>query len=83
MPALVNSRFGESGMSDEDGTMVCPFDLKKSKKLWRISADVIVKTLMRLNVKSGRKLAGKPGAKRVGSFFSESKSHYRQKTGFR
>jgi hypothetical protein len=41
MPAFVNRRFGESGRSDEDGTMVCPFDLKKSKKLWRISRLVI------------------------------------------
>src|SRR2546426_1848620 len=42
MPALVNSRFGASGKSGDDGTMVCPFDLKKSRKLWRISDEVIV-----------------------------------------
>src|SRR6266481_7696816 len=42
MPALVNSRFGESGMRLEDGTMVCCFDLKKSRNDWRISDDVIM-----------------------------------------
>src|ERR1017187_6130795 len=42
MPALVNSRFGESGSRVEDGTMVCPFDLKKSRNDWRISALVIL-----------------------------------------
>jgi hypothetical protein len=42
MPALVNSRFGESGMRLDDGTMVCRWDLKKSKNDWRISALVIV-----------------------------------------
>src|ERR1051325_677468 len=41
MPALVNKRFGESGMSDEDGTMVCCFDLKKSRNDWRICDEVI------------------------------------------
>ena len=38
MPALVNSRFGESGMSDDDGTMVCFFSRKKSRNCWRIWA---------------------------------------------
>src|SRR5579885_3493403 len=42
MPALVNRRFGESGMRLEDGTMVCCFDLKKSRNDWRICADVIM-----------------------------------------
>jgi ABC-2 type transport system ATP-binding protein len=46
MPALVKRRFGESGSRDDDGTMVCPLDLKKSKKLWRICADVIDITLL-------------------------------------
>ena len=32
MPALVKSRFGESGMRLEDGTMVCCFSRKKSRK---------------------------------------------------
>ena len=41
MPALVNSRFGESGIRLDEGTMVCPFDLKKSRNDWRISALVI------------------------------------------
>src|SRR5208283_82436 len=35
MPALVNSRLGLSGMRLEDGTMVCCFDLKKSRKSFR------------------------------------------------
>ena len=35
MPALVNRRLGESGMTLEDGTMVCDFDLKKSRKSFR------------------------------------------------
>src|SRR3974390_479682 len=42
MPALVNSRFGESGIRLAEGTMVCPFDLKKSRKSWRISALVFI-----------------------------------------
>ena len=35
MPALVKSRFGESGSRLEDGTIVCCFSRKKSRKLWR------------------------------------------------
>src|SRR5271154_1538620 len=41
IPALVKSRFGESGRSDELGTMVCCFSRKKSRKDWRIWAEVI------------------------------------------
>src|ERR1035437_4349428 len=41
MPAFVNSRLGAVGMSEADGTMVCCFDLKKSRNDWRISALVI------------------------------------------
>src|ERR1043165_3249931 len=41
MPAFVNSRPGESGSSDDDGTIVCPCRAKKSRKLWRISAEVM------------------------------------------
>jgi hypothetical protein len=41
MPALVNSRLGLSGMSEDDGTMVCDFDLKKSRNDWRICVLVI------------------------------------------
>src|ERR1700677_2994368 len=41
MPALVKSNPGESGIKLEEGTMVCPFDLKKSKNDWRISAAVM------------------------------------------
>src|SRR5690349_456459 len=42
MPALVNSRFGLSGMSEDEGTMVCCFDLKKSRNDWRIWLLVIM-----------------------------------------
>jgi hypothetical protein len=41
IPAFVKSKPGESGIKLEDGTMVCPFDLKKFKKDCRISAEVI------------------------------------------
>ena len=43
MPALVKSRLGESGMSEEEGTMVCCFSRKKSRKDWRISDPVLVR----------------------------------------
>ena len=42
MPALVNSKFGESGSNDADGTIVCFFARKKSKKDSRISAAVMI-----------------------------------------
>src|ERR1700685_291537 len=45
MPAFVNKRFGESGMSELDGTMVCDFDLKKSRNDWRICVLVIMAKL--------------------------------------
>jgi hypothetical protein len=41
MPALVKRRLGESGSKLEDGTIVCCFDLKKSRKDCRISALVM------------------------------------------
>jgi len=41
MPAFVKSRLGESGKRLAEGTMVWPFDLKKSKKDCRISVLVI------------------------------------------
>ena len=41
MPALVNSSFGASGRSEDDGTMVCCFSRKKSRNDCRISADVM------------------------------------------
>src|ERR1019366_8511844 len=43
IPALVNSRFGESGIRLDEGTMVCPFDLKKSRNDWRICELVIIR----------------------------------------
>src|SRR3954464_5332009 len=42
IPAFVKSRFGESGISDDDGTIVCFFSRKKSRKAWRIWALVIM-----------------------------------------
>src|SRR5437899_8899907 len=44
MPAFVKSRFGASGSSDDDGTMVCFLSRKKSRNDCRISAEVIVIT---------------------------------------
>ena len=37
----MNRRFGDVGISDADGTIVCPFELKKSRKLFLISVEVI------------------------------------------
>src|SRR5882757_5007244 len=42
MPAFVNRRFGESGINEDEGTMVCCFDLKKSRNDWRICVLVIM-----------------------------------------
>jgi hypothetical protein len=52
MPALVKRRLGESGIKLEEGTMVCCFDLKKSRNDWRIS--VLVMFLIVKTVKSVR-----------------------------
>jgi len=41
IPALVNSRFGASGIRLADGTIMCCFDSKKSRNDCRISLDVI------------------------------------------
>src|ERR1700731_770604 len=42
MPALVKRRLGASGKSDDDGTMVCFFSRKKSRKDCRIWAEVMM-----------------------------------------
>ena len=42
MPAFVKSRFGASGRSDDDGTMVCSFSRKKSRNDLRMSEPVII-----------------------------------------
>src|SRR5438067_13754450 len=42
LPALVESKFGASGSSDDEGTMLCCFSRKKSRKDWRISAEVMM-----------------------------------------
>jgi len=59
MPAFVNSKFGESGMRLEDGTMECCFDLKKSRNDCLICADVIIfergKSLVKKNCARERK----------------------------
>src|SRR5437867_2974036 len=49
IPAFVNSRFGASGKSDEEGTMVCPFSRKKSRNDWRICAEVMMSMLASTN----------------------------------
>src|SRR5574344_2376172 len=41
MPALVKSSPGESGSREEEGTTVCCCWWKKSRKDWRISAEVM------------------------------------------
>ena len=41
MPALVKSRFGESGIRLDEGTIVCCFSRKNSRKEVRISALVM------------------------------------------
>ena len=41
MPALVKRRFGASGKSDDDGTIVCCFSRKKSRNDCLIWAEVI------------------------------------------
>jgi hypothetical protein len=42
MPALVKSKFGESGRRLAEGTTACCFDWKKSRKLRRICKEVII-----------------------------------------
>ena len=43
MPAFVNINVGSSFTTiGAEGTMACPFDLKKSRNLSRISAQVII-----------------------------------------
>src|SRR5437764_5852397 len=49
MPALVKRRFGASGKSEEEGTMVCCFSRKKSRNDCLICADVIPLTPMNTN----------------------------------
>jgi hypothetical protein len=44
MPALVKRRFGASGNSDDEGTMVCFFSRKKSRNDCLICAEVILLT---------------------------------------
>src|SRR5262245_38233210 len=69
MPALVNSRFGASGIRLDDGTMVCCFDLKKSRNDWRISALVISVTDYCLATQS-EKVSRKRRRKASGSIYA-------------
>src|SRR5580704_11759933 len=41
MPATVKSRLGSSGIREAEGRMVWPLDLKKPRKDWRISEDLM------------------------------------------
>src|SRR6478752_2258171 len=55
MPALVNSKVGSlPGTSGLEGTISCPLLLKKSRKLWRISA------LLRMVVVTGGGIRTRP-----------------------
>src|SRR5438552_5521224 len=47
MPALVKSRFGASGKSDDEGTMVCFFSRKKSRNDCLIWAEVMTPEIKR------------------------------------
>src|SRR5678815_4981026 len=58
MPALVKRRFGLSGIRLEEGTMVCCFDLKKSRNDWRISLLVIVRKPARRGGRNGENNVG-------------------------
>jgi len=41
MPAFVNSKLGEDGMSEAEGTTVCRFSQKKSRNDWRMDCEVM------------------------------------------
>src|SRR3954465_8419267 len=62
MPALVNSRLGESGIRLAEGTMVWPFDLKKSRNDCRISKLVILIRRMRIRKAVTQDQKGNPKA---------------------
>src|SRR6185437_11793699 len=64
MPAFVNNRFGESGMRLDEGTMVCCFDLKKSRNDWRICADVIMSSNGRCPKNQAEENAGRRSPRR-------------------
>jgi len=61
----VKRRFGLSGISDDDGTIVCCFSRKKSRKDWRISADVMG------GRKKGIRDIGKQRRQEIGSVLAE------------
>src|SRR4029079_13938381 len=62
MHALVNSRFGLSGIRELEGTIVCCFSRKKSRKPWRIWALV---SMGSLNVEKERESSGGNGKFKV------------------
>jgi hypothetical protein len=80
MPAFVNRRFGESGMSELDGTMVCSFDLKKSRNDWRISVLVIIRAPRRLLLGEVGKINGhrRVGQKKYRRFSREAAKQERK-----
>src|SRR3954462_10100935 len=59
MPAFVKSSPGESGKSDDEGTIVWPWRAKKSRKDWRISAEV-------MSVREGKRTEGSRGTGKRG-----------------
>jgi hypothetical protein len=65
----VNKRLGESGIKLDEGTMVCCFDLKKSRNDWRISELVIINAPARAVAKPetirDNSFAGKPEKREV------------------
>src|SRR5437016_1137083 len=72
IPAFVKSRLGASGSSEDDGTIVCLFSPKKSRKLWRISRLVIKRSEREPRSRARRRhgntsLAGKTAIARGGT----------------
>ena len=50
MPAFVNNKPGLWGIKEAEGTTVCCFSRKKSRKLWRISVAVIISIIGKVKV---------------------------------
>src|SRR5213592_4554629 len=76
MPALVNSRFGESGSRLDEGTMVCSFDLKKSKKDCRISALVMLFIQFAARDRKDRKVFAANKAGRLGEAWGQREGNF-------
>jgi hypothetical protein len=67
MPALVNNKFGASGIRLEDGTMACCLDLKKSRKDCRISV-LVIAILMEIRCPRAHSKISNPAGKRQRKF---------------